>query len=140
MIKECILALAAALTLTACNSGNDHRDPQQKSKPLKENVAATTVESPDSSSGNIKVLKFSAVWCGPCKQFAPVFESIAKEYEGKADFETIDVDENGVMAQTYAVEAVPTVVITDASGRELQRFVGVPDVAELRSAIDSRLK
>lgn len=39
------------------------------------------------------VIDFAAVWCGPCQGFAPTFKKLAKAYDGKIRFYTIDVDE-----------------------------------------------
>jgi thioredoxin 1 len=41
----------------------------------------------------IKVKRFTAAWCGPCKQLAPLFEQLQSEYTN-VTFETIDVDTN----------------------------------------------
>ena len=41
----------------------------------------------------IAVVDFFATWCGPCKMLAPVFQEVANEFEGKADFYKIDIDD-----------------------------------------------
>ena len=38
----------------------------------------------------LKVLKFSASWCGPCKQLAPIFEQVKSEVSG-VSFQDVDV-------------------------------------------------
>lgn len=40
----------------------------------------------------IKLIDFYADWCGPCKIMAPVFEEIEEGYQGKIEFQRIDVE------------------------------------------------
>ena len=45
------------------------------------------------SVGDMPVfLKFTAEWCGPCKMIQPRLDELAKEYEGKVIFISVDVD------------------------------------------------
>ncbi|HOM78157.1 thioredoxin [Patescibacteria group bacterium] len=71
----------------------------------------------------IKVLDFYADWCGPCKVMSPVFEALKKEYAGKAEFESIDVEANGAMAGQYQVMSIPTFIILK-DGKEVSRRMG----------------
>lgn len=63
------------------------------------------------------IIDFSAVWCGPCKRFAPTFEASAKEYAGKFYFYTVDIDKCPDMAQTYSVQSIPQVSVLYPDGR-----------------------
>ena len=67
-----------------------------------------------------KILYFSASWCLPCKQFAPVMEQIGQT----VPVEKINVDEQSDLAATYGVRNVPTVLILK-DGQVAQKFVGV---------------
>ena len=67
-----------------------------------------------------KILYFSAPWCGPCKQFAPIMEQIGQT----VPVEKINVDEQSDLAATYGVRNVPTVLILK-DGQVAQKFVGV---------------
>ena len=67
-----------------------------------------------------KILYFSAPWCGPCKQFAPIMEQIGQT----VPVEKINVDDNPTMAATYGVRNVPTVIILK-DGQVAQKFIGV---------------
>ena len=67
-----------------------------------------------------KILYFSAPWCGPCKQFAPVMEQIGQTIP----VEKINVDEQSDLAATYGVRNVPTILILK-DGQVAQKFVGV---------------
>ena len=59
------------------------------------------------------VKRYTAAWCGPCKQLAPVFSELQNEMTneaGKLQFQTIDVDENRDAALEANVSSVPTVI------------------------------
>src|SRR5215212_5213097 len=49
-----------------------------------------------------------ADWCGPCKQFAPIFEATAKEYAGVVKFVKLDTDAEPALAQQLGIRALPT--------------------------------
>lgn len=62
------------------------------------------------------LLKFGAVWCGPCQTFAPVLEDVHTEYAGKVIIKDIDVDEYGELAAQFPISIVPTTVLFDSEG------------------------
>ena len=71
----------------------------------------------------VKVKRFTATWCGPCKVLAPIFAELESEIQG-VTFETIDVDQNREETANYMVTSVPTVVI-EKDGQLVQRYTGV---------------
>lgn len=81
------------------------------------------------------LVDFSAEWCGPCQAIAPVVESIAEEYAGRAKVVTIDVDAQGDIGARYGVMSIPTLVVFK-DGKETDRLVG----AAKKSAIEDLLK
>lgn len=58
-------------------------------------------------SRQLVVLDFFATWCGPCKQIAPVFESLAAA-NPHVTFVKIDVDECKDLQSEYGVSSMPT--------------------------------
>ncbi len=83
----------------------------------------------------IRVTKFSASWCGPCKQLAPIFEQVKSTVDG-VSFQDIDVDANSAAAIQYKVRGVPTIII-EKDGQEVKRIVGATTQAALTSTINS---
>ena len=83
----------------------------------------------------IKVKRFTATWCGPCKQLAPAFAQLQSEFPG-VSFETIDVDQNKQTTADYMVTSVPTVVI-EKDGQLVQRYTGVQPKTTYASIIKS---
>lgn len=82
------------------------------------------------------VVDFYADWCGPCKQFAPIFNEAAKKYEGQAVFVRINVDTYKQLAETYKISSIPTTVFIQTGGGELGREVGVMDAGTLDGYIN----
>ena len=52
-----------------------------------------------------------ADWCGPCKQFSPVFEATAKQYEGVVKFAKLDTEAEPGLARGLGISALPTVLM-----------------------------
>lgn len=75
---------------------------------------------------NKKVLKFSSSWCGPCKLLSPIFDEITEELKNmNIEFISVDVEEDEELTSKYSVRNIPTIVITDEDGNELDRCVGM---------------
>ncbi|KAJ1021314.1 hypothetical protein NDA18_005553 [Ustilago nuda] len=56
------------------------------------------------------VVDFHAVWCGPCKAIAPIFQRLASQYTNTV-FLKVDVDRVQPVAQRYGVRAMPTFLL-----------------------------
>jgi thioredoxin 1 len=73
------------------------------------------------------IKRYTAEWCQPCKQLAPVFKELQSEMTNETDqimFQTIDVDQNKQAALEANVSSVPTVVF-EKNGQQVYRFSGV---------------
>lgn len=71
----------------------------------------------------IKLLDFWAEWCGPCKMMHPIIEDMKKKYEGKVEFEEIDVDKNIDASMKYGAVSIPTYIILK-DDKEVARTIG----------------
>lgn len=56
------------------------------------------------------ILKFGAVWCGPCKQIEPILVDLSKEYENRLDIYSIDVDNEHELSGMFNIKSVPTLL------------------------------
>lgn len=59
----------------------------------------------------VVLVDFYADWCGPCRAVAPVLEELSKQYEGKAKFVKVNVDESRNLAVQYQIMGIPTVIV-----------------------------
>jgi thioredoxin 1 len=71
----------------------------------------------------LTVKRYTAEWCQPCKQLAPVFNELQNEMTN-VSFQTIDVDQNKRAALENNVSSIPTVILEE-DGQQVYRFSGV---------------
>lgn len=68
----------------------------------------------------IKLLKFYAPWCQPCKMLDKQLES----FELSIPKHNIDIDIDVELAMLYKVRGIPTMIIVDEEGKEVKRVTG----------------
>jgi thioredoxin 1 len=69
------------------------------------------------------LVKFTADWCGPCRQLAPVLGAIAVEEADRLRIVQLDVDRNPETTLRYGVMATPTLMVFRA-GEPVTSMVG----------------
>lgn len=57
----------------------------------------------------IVLIDFWAAWCGPCRQFAPVYERVS-EQNPDVVFAKVDTEAEPELAQRYGITSIPTLV------------------------------
>ncbi len=58
----------------------------------------------------ITVLDFWAEWCGPCKRFSPIFESVSEQFDD-VTFGKIDTEDQQELAGALQIQSIPTLMV-----------------------------
>ncbi|MFC8224935.1 thioredoxin [Streptomyces sp. NPDC057287] len=62
------------------------------------------------SDNEFLLIDFWASWCGPCKQFAPVYDS-ASERHPDLVFAKVDTEAQQELAAAFEIRSIPTLMI-----------------------------
>lgn len=76
------------------------------------------------------LVKFGAIWCGPCKMVSNILTQIKdiEVYE-------VDVDEEYDLVEKYKIAHLPTILIFDNNINVIKQFVGSINKDELNAFI-----
>lgn len=69
------------------------------------------------------VVDFWAPWCGPCKSFAPTFETVSKLAQGKLVFLKLNTEKYPRTSEQFNIRGIPTLLVFKG-GNEIARESG----------------
>jgi thioredoxin 1 len=79
------------------------------------------------------IIYFGAPWCGPCKMYGPIFESLSEEHDD-VKFVKVDVSNASDISREFGVTNIPMTVFTH-NGKESARVLGVQPKNKLKEMI-----
>ncbi|GAA5835141.1 hypothetical protein JCM9279_007209 [Rhodotorula babjevae] len=77
--------------------------------------SSAQLDSLTSDPARVSIIDFHAVWCGPCKAVAPVYQRLATQFAGRVQALKVDVDQVPAVAQRFSVTAMPTFIVLKGS-------------------------
>ncbi|MET9254532.1 thioredoxin domain-containing protein [Streptomyces sp. NPDC003717] len=69
------------------------------------------------------LVEFTADWCPPCRQMAPVLGAVAEEEAGRLRVVQLNVDRNPATTNAYRVLSMPTFMVF-RGGEPVKSMVG----------------
>ncbi len=111
-------------------------------KPAKGEVLKVTDANFESVVLQSKVpvlVDFWAIWCGPCKQQAPIIEELAGQFAGRAVLAKLDFDANKRSPAKYKITGLPTLLIFK-DGKVAKKLVGLTSKNEVAAALEATLR
>ena len=93
---------------------------------LTEDTFADTV-----SDNPIVLVDFWAAWCGPCRMFAPVYETVS-ESNPDIVFAKVDTEAEQGLAAAASIRSIPTLMVFK-NGELASRQVGAAPKSQLKS-------
>lgn len=93
----------------------------------------------EKTAKGVIVVEFYADWCGSCRLLAPIFNKVAAELEGSANFYKLNIDESRKSTHKFSIKSIPTVILL-RDGKEIKRHSGYCDSSTLKDFIKTAIK
>jgi thioredoxin 1 len=82
-------------------------------------------DGPGAPKGKPALYEFGAGYCASCKEMAKVMAELTTSHSDQVEFRMIYVDKEKPLFEQYKIMLIPTQVFLDASGKEVDRHMGV---------------
>ena len=101
------------------------------------------------TDNDIVLIDFWADWCGPCKQFGPIYDQVSENHDDVV-FGKVDTDAQQQLAGSFGIRSIPTImafregimvfsqpgVLPEASVEDLITQVRELDMDDVRKQIE----
>lgn len=81
----------------------------------------------------MKLVKYYANWCQPCRRFAPVVEKVSKEFN--IPLESVNIEEHAI----EGISSIPVMRLYDDNDTMIKENIGVMSPVQLRRWVSEEL-
>jgi len=127
--EELVIALSNALEKIARFSPSGMLAPGRVTEINGEALSIELLDDTNNDSSSYTelpplLLDVYATWCGPCQMMAPELDKAAIELGDSIRIAKMDSDKNGHWASKLKVGGLPTLILFDGNGKEVDRIEG----------------
>lgn len=110
---------------------------------LQTNIVDLTIENFQEvllgqDESKVILLDFWADWCEPCKQLAPILDSIAKDYSEQLILAKVDCEKETDIAAQFQIRSIPTLIVFKG-GQPVDGLAGAQPESVIREMLAKHL-